>query len=59
MTCIRCASMMLKCKPLRFYASTDMSEQTHGQAYRCPCCGHFEDNRTQLNRNAMASVSAS
>ena len=54
MTCCRCASMMIISAPVRFYAaSTDMSEQTHGLAYRCPICGHYEDNRTRLNRNAL------
>ncbi len=54
MTCTRCASIMFRCEPLRFFAtSTDMSEQTHGYAYRCPICGHVEDNRMRLNRKAM------
>ena len=54
MTCRRCASCMLKCEPVRFHASsTDMSEHTHGTTYRCPICGHYEDNRTRLNQKAM------
>lgn len=51
--CPRCAAMMVSCWPLRFYASTDMSEQTFGYACRCPSCGHYEDNRINMNRNAM------
>lgn len=57
MTCSRCASMMIKVEPLRFYASTDSSEHTHGAAYRCPICGNVEDNRIRLNRNALAGIS--
>lgn len=54
MTCCRCASMMIHSVAIRFYAaSTDMSEHTHGQAWRCPICGHYEDNRTRLNQKAM------
>ncbi len=57
MTCYRCASMMVTCTAVRFYAaSTDMSEHTHGQAWRCPICGHYEDNRMRLNRTAMKAA---
>lgn len=52
MTCSRCASMMVRCEPLRFYASTDCSEHTHSCSYRCPICGNVEDNRIRMNRNA-------
>lgn len=59
MTCRRCDSCMLQCEPLRFHAtSTDMSEQTHGPAYRCPICGHFEDNRVRLNRKYAEPIGA-
>lgn len=50
MTCDRCASMMVRCEPLRHYASTDASEHTHSRSYRCPICGNYQDNRIALNR---------
>lgn len=50
MTCDRCASMMVRCEPLRYYASTDSSEHTHSHSYRCPICGNYQDNRIALNR---------
>lgn len=53
MTCYRCSSSMIRCESLRYYASTDMSEQTHGQSYKCLSCGNYQDNRINMNRNAM------
>lgn len=56
MNCSRCASRMIQTEPLRFYASTDISEQSHGIAYKCPICGNVEDNRIRMNRKEMLEM---
>jgi hypothetical protein len=54
MTCYRCRSLMVQCGPMRFHAcSTEYDPLGHLLAYRCPCCGHYEDKQTVRNRKQL------
>lgn len=61
MTCPRCSSLMVADAPLQFHSNAiDQSERTLTTAYRCVCCGNYEDavivaNRALQARAAMTS----
>jgi hypothetical protein len=54
MTCYRCRSLMVLCAPMRFHArSTEYDTLGHLLAYRCPCCGYYEDKQIRRNRERV------
>jgi Zn finger protein HypA/HybF involved in hydrogenase expression len=59
MTCSRCKSLMLLQYPLHYYCqSLDTSDPTsHRAAYRCPCCGNYEDPTIMANRRMQVVLS--
>lgn len=57
MQCVKCAAPAVMTVPLRFFGSTDASEQLHTNCWRCLLCGTYTDLTILRNRQAQASVS--